>query len=67
MVNQTVLSDEDEQEEYERADYAKAVGSRLRAVRKQMRLSLQAVEAMSDQEFKAIVRGLMERERTCCA
>jgi len=61
MVNQTVLSDEDEQEEYERADYAKAVGSRLRAVRKQMRLSLQAVEAMSDKEIKASVLGAYER------
>src|SRR6202035_2802806 len=35
--------------------------SRLRAVRKQMRLSLQAVEAMSDQEFKASVLGAYER------
>ncbi len=38
MVNQTVLPDEDEQEESARAAYARAVGSRLRAVRKQMRL-----------------------------
>src|ERR1700722_19747532 len=61
MVNQTVLPDEDEQEESARAAYARAVGSRLRAVRKQMRLSLQAVEAMSDQEFKASVLGAYER------
>jgi hypothetical protein len=61
MVNQTVLAEEDEQEEAARAAYARAVGSRLRAVRKQMRLSLQAVEAMSDQEFKASVLGAYER------
>jgi len=61
MVNQPVVSDEDEQEEPARAAYARAVGSRLRAVRKQMRLSLQAVEAMSDQEFKASVLGAYER------
>ena len=61
MVNQTEVPDEDEQEETARAAYARAVGSRLRAVRKQMRLSLQAVEAMSDQEFKASVLGAYER------
>ena len=60
MVN-TVLTEDDEQEESARAAYARAVGSRLRAVRKQMRLSLQAVEAMSDQEFKASVLGAYER------
>src|SRR5579883_2742786 len=60
-VNQPVVSDEDEQEESARAAYARAVGSRLRAMRKQMRLSLQAVEAMSDQEFKASVLGAYER------
>ncbi len=37
------------------------MGARLRVVRKQMRLSLQAVEAMSDQEFKASVLGAYER------
>src|SRR5579863_5626714 len=41
--------------------YAHAVGSRLRAVRKEMRLSLQAVEALSDQQFKASVLGAYER------
>ncbi len=61
MVNPPVLSEDDEQEESARAAYARAVGSRLRAVRKQMRLSLQAVEAMSDQEFKASVLGAYER------
>jgi transcriptional regulator with XRE-family HTH domain len=53
--------DDDEQEEATRVAYARAVGSRLRAMRKQMRLSLQAVEAMSAQEFKASVLGAYER------
>lgn len=61
IVNQPVLAEDDEQEEAARAAYARAVGSRLRAVRKQMRLSLQAVEAMSEQEFKASVLGAYER------
>ncbi len=52
---------EDEQEEAARIAYARAVGARLRAMRKQMRLSLQAVEAMSEQEFKASVLGAYER------
>ena len=56
-----VAADDDEQEEAARIAYARAVGSRLRAMRKQMRLSLQAVEAMSDQEFKASVLGAYER------
>jgi transcriptional regulator with XRE-family HTH domain len=41
--------------------YARRVGERLRNVRKQQRLSLQAVEASSDQEFKASVLGAYER------
>src|SRR5580698_8431722 len=61
MVNQTVVPDADEQEETARAAYARAVVSRLRAVRKQMHLSPQAVEAMSNQEFKASVLGAYER------
>jgi transcriptional regulator with XRE-family HTH domain len=56
-----ILDDEDEQEEAARIAYARAVGARLRAMRKQMRLSLQAVEAMSEQEFKASVLGAYER------
>ena len=56
-----VFEDDDEQEESARVAYARAVGARLRAMRKQMRLSLQAVEAMSDQEFKASVLGAYER------
>src|SRR5881628_2195333 len=43
------------------ANYAQRVGERLRAVRKQKRLSLQAVEATSHQEFKASVLGAYER------
>jgi transcriptional regulator with XRE-family HTH domain len=41
--------------------YAARVGLRLRAIRKQKRLSLQDVEAGSDQEFKASVLGAYER------
>lgn len=55
------VEDEDEEESEARAIYARAVGARLRAVRKQMRLSLQAVEAMSEEEFKASVLGAYER------
>ncbi len=56
-----ILDDDDEREEAARVAYARAVGARLRAMRKQMRLSLQAVEAMSEQEFKASVLGAYER------
>jgi len=42
-------------------EYAERVGERLRRVRKQKRLSLQAVEASSVQEFKASVLGAYER------
>lgn len=49
----------------EAARYAHAVGLRLRAVRRQKRLSLQAVERASGEEFKASVLGAYERgERT---
>jgi transcriptional regulator with XRE-family HTH domain len=41
--------------------YAQIVGARLRAVRRQKRLSLQAVEASSAQEFRASVLGAYER------
>ena len=45
--------------------YEQRVGERLRAVRKQKHLSLQAVEADSNHEFKASVLGAYERgERT---
>jgi transcriptional regulator with XRE-family HTH domain len=41
--------------------YAAKVGNRLRAIRKQKRLSLQEVEATSKAEFKASVLGAYER------
>lgn len=41
--------------------YAREVGFQLRLVRQRLRLSLQAVEAMSGQEFKASVLGAYER------
>ncbi len=41
--------------------YGRAVGDRLRHIRRQKRLSLQEVEAISDQEFKASVLGAYER------
>lgn len=41
--------------------YSQQVGERLRAIRKQKRLSLQEVEAQSSQEFKASVLGAYER------
>ena len=45
--------------------YEQKVGERLRSVRKQKHLSLQAVEADSNHEFKASVLGAYERgERT---
>ncbi len=48
-------------EEVVASSYAERVGERLRSVRKQKRLSLQAVEAASRQEFKASVLGAYER------
>lgn len=42
-------------------EYARAVGARLRQVRQRHRLSLQAVERLSTQEFKASVVGAYER------
>lgn len=41
--------------------YGRKVGERLRAIRRQKRLSLQDVEAASNQEFKASVLGAYER------
>jgi transcriptional regulator with XRE-family HTH domain len=51
----------DESNDDHAAWYAAAVGARLRSVRRQKRLSLQAVEASSAQEFKASVLGAYER------
>ncbi len=45
----------------EAADYARLVGERLRAIRRQKRLSLQEAEELSGQEFKASVLGAYER------
>jgi transcriptional regulator with XRE-family HTH domain len=42
-------------------DYAKALGTRLRAVRAQQHLSLQGVERRSDGRWKAVVIGSYER------
>ena len=41
--------------------YGRKVGERLRLIRRQKRLSLQDVEAASEQEFKASVLGAYER------
>lgn len=41
--------------------YSRKVGERLRAIRRQKRLSLQDVEAQSHEEFKASVLGAYER------
>jgi transcriptional regulator with XRE-family HTH domain len=48
-------------EAVEAGAYASKVGGRLRAIRRQKRLSLQDVEATSSQEFKASVLGAYER------
>src|ERR1700716_2111581 len=45
----------------EMTPYGRRVGERLRAIRRQKRLSLQEVEAASNQEFKASVLGAYER------
>lgn len=50
-----------EEDEYTRSQYGKRVGERLRLIRRQKRLSLQEVEAISSQEFKASVLGAYER------
>jgi len=49
------------EEESMSTSYATRVGERLRVVRKQKRLSLQAVEGASQHEFKASVLGAYER------
>jgi transcriptional regulator with XRE-family HTH domain len=48
-------------DEVDSSSYARAVGTCLRRARQQLRLSLQAVETMSSQEFKASVLGAYER------
>lgn len=54
------MSEEQGEEELQE-EYGKAVGERLRRIRRQKHLSLQEVEASSDQEFKASVLGAYER------
>jgi transcriptional regulator with XRE-family HTH domain len=49
------------EEETMSTSYATRVGERLRVVRKQKRMSLQAVESASQHEFKASVLGAYER------
>ena len=51
----------DLEQDLEGSAYAGKVGARLRAIRRQKRLSLQDVEAASSQEFKASVLGAYER------
>jgi len=55
-----MMADETRTDEFPTA-YGKRVGERLRAIRRQKRLSLQDVEANSNQEFKASVLGAYER------
>lgn len=55
------MGDEMVDEDDLRSTYGKIVGERLRQIRRQKRLSLQEVEAVSGQEFKASVLGAYER------
>lgn len=55
------MGDESMEVEVQDPTYAVKVGNRLRSIRKQKRLSLQEVEASSNQEFKASVLGAYER------
>lgn len=43
------------------SDYQRRLGSRLRAIRQQQRLTLQQVEELSDGKWKAVVVGSYER------
>lgn len=53
------MSDEDSEETP--SPYTIKVGDRLRVIRRQKRMSLQDVEAASEEEFKASVLGAYER------
>ena len=55
------MSDDATDETTAGTPYSRKVGERLRAIRRQKRLSLQEVEAASQQEFKASVLGAYER------
>src|SRR3712207_7598950 len=48
-------------EDLEVTPYGRKVGERLRSIRRQKRMSLQDVEAASNQQFKASVLGAYER------
>ncbi|HTO01570.1 MAG TPA: transcriptional regulator [Microthrixaceae bacterium] len=56
----TVAMGEDGSDSTE-GSYGRAVGDRLRHIRRQKRLSLQEIESISGQEFKASVLGAYER------
>jgi transcriptional regulator with XRE-family HTH domain len=58
---ETERTEAGDQDEIDSSSYARAVGLCLRRARQQLRLSLQAVETMSHQEFKASVLGAYER------
>ena len=58
MADDTVVPDELTETAHA---YVRAVGARLRVVRHQIGLSLQAVESTSNLEFKASVLGAYER------
>lgn len=55
------MSDDKEDPGAAPVEYGRKVGDRLRAIRRQKRLSLQDVEEASRQEFKASVLGAYER------
>lgn len=59
--DEEAAGDVDTAEEGSGSPYAKAVGARLRSIRAQKRLSLDAVEELSKGEFKASVLGAYER------
>ena len=56
--NRSVASDDDLLDE---SPYTRMVGERLRSIRRQKRLSLNEVEAASNEEFKGSVLGAYER------
>jgi len=60
-ANQDSANQSSASEDAMHEEYGNAVGDRLRQIRRQKRLSLQEVEAVSAQEFKASVLGAYER------
>src|SRR3954451_684455 len=55
------MSGFDDDDEVLSSPYSRKIGERLRSIRRQKRMSLQEVEAASEQEFKASVLGAYER------